>query len=260
MMSTNKVKIIELIEGKPGILAPDLATALGIDVSDVYGEIREETKSGRFLAEKVDSPTYGRVTSYRPNPTFLGWKTPAKGNASTDSGAEAGTKAEKAIAFLRSNKGVATMQEMHEAMGLEEKQYPIWYLETAIKKGYIERDGKGWRLGNVTAAKKSAPARPPVIEGNAKLAESKPAKHPAVPKTTREKPASPALPLVANGKATQRQKPAHIPQDSVVSSMSVAGLQIILWGRGALVVSANDNTVELAPDQAKALRAFVELT
>jgi len=45
----------------------------------------------------------------------------------------------------------------------------------------------------------------------------------------------------------------------VTSSLSVGGLQIIAWESGNIVVSADDGVIDLVPEQAKALVAFVSL-
>jgi hypothetical protein len=70
-------------------------------------------------------------------------------------------------------------------------------------------------------------------------------------------------PAKVSPRPAAKAKPAKTPtaraQDDVVSSMSVGGIQLILWRAGNLVISANDNTVDLQPDQARALRAFVGL-
>jgi hypothetical protein len=79
------------------------------------------------------------------------------------------------------------------------------------------------------------------------------------PPQARTEVAKPAARPAIAAKPQKAASAARSVQDDVLSSMSVGGVQIIQWRTGNLVVSANDNTVDLHPDQARALRAFVGL-
>jgi hypothetical protein len=224
-MKTFKESVLALISAKPGIQDTEIATELNYDVDEVYPVIRAEVLNQQVLVENVGT----KNRTFRMNTAHLGWKSPQTGSAPA-AAASTQTKPEKAIAYIEKH-GPVTTKQLKVAMGLKPKEVPSQYLGAALKHGKIERDGDNWFLGTAVSAKPATPEKASAVA-------------PAASRTSRK---------------TAPVKPAHIPQDAVVSSMSIGDLRLIFWKGGNLVVSANDNTIDLAPVQVNALRAFVAL-
>lgn len=244
-MSTFKEQVMNLIKQRQGIREDEIAAELECDLDEIYPAIRIETQQRQVLVEKVDGPGGRKFSAYRMNPAFLGWSTAgAASSVATDSTVaavvdDARSKVDKAIDFLKANNGRASSAQLKKAMGLKDEYTPSQYLGPATRSGKVARDGEDWVLGAGAAAaeKRVAPASRPIAV-----------------------PAAAPVPASKTVKPTRPVKPAHIPQDAVRSSLSIGDLKIIQWKSGNLAISANDNTVDLQPAQAKALTAFVELT
>jgi hypothetical protein len=249
-MSTTKEQTLEAIRKTPKLRNVQIADAIDCDIDEVNTVLRELVQSTQLLAEKVEAPNGLKDIGYSINPAYLGWTTGAPAASNPNSSwrapgkgveqAEAAgrTKVQMAIDYLTAH-DTATDDQLRDAMGLETKYTPSQYLGPAVKSGRITRDGKNWRLG--TGVK-------PV---NVRHASTQ---------TEKARPPAPATGAAMAAKLPRKPAPPHIPQNAVVSSLAIGDLQIIEWQAGNLVISANDNTVDLKPAQVKALTAFVTLT
>jgi len=251
-MATDRERILELVGRRPGIGTVQISDALDLDVEVVDAELIAAIGRGHVQDEETTIGDRKR-TGYRIK-AGLGWTGPAKSNAAAAAispapaaakpvqekqatALPAMTKVAKAIAYLTQHRS-ASKEALKAAMGLKSNECPSQYLKSATVKGLVSRDGQFWHIGPGEAA-----AASPLPSAAPERTEP-----PAVPQPARAVPHSP------------RRQTGNLPQTGVLSSLAIGDLRIILWVSGNLVVSANDNTVELRPEQMKALRAFVELT
>jgi hypothetical protein len=255
MMDTRRERILAAIKKRPGMRDLQIADSADCNVDDVNKELLTLVQSGQVRAMKIEAENGQKVNGYWINEAFLGWNTPGRA-AAPSSGSAADddhlatvmsrkkvTKVDRAVACVLANDGVATSEQLQEAMGLPEGSKVRPYVKPALDDGRLLFQDGTWRL------QKSTPNAPPAQ-----------VKTPTLTKSEKEtKPVTRAKPTVSPVRAKEPGNPGQEHHDAVQSSMSIGGLQIIVWQRGGLVVSANDGTVELRPEQATALRAFVGL-
>lgn len=238
MAATFNDKVKTVIKANPGVQLESLMQQFSCDAVDLKKMLDEPVRRGEINSELVTSESGLKTYSYRMNPAYVGWGAPGQMNQPAGAApVDQKSKVQKAVDYLQAN-GSATSSELSIAMGLDTTRYTAaQFLGNAIKRGAIARDGNRYITGTGIAA------TPSTTRGKKEGS------------TTASQPI--AVPSFVAAKSV---KPAHIPQDSVASSMCVGGLQILAWERsGHLVISANDNTVDLAPGHVRALRAFIGL-
>lgn len=258
-MKPFREQVLDLAKGKPGIRDDEIAAALECDLDEVYPAIRTDILEARVLAENVDA----RHRSYRMNSNFLGWKPPATGTGAPMAKADERqssnqevpmqsrekSKLDKAVDFIRA-RGVATDDDLRPVLGIGANVYPTSYLKMALQRGDVVKEGGEWRPGSGkplrSLTKPASPAQPGKKRNTA----------PAIQKV--DAPAS--APTLWPGGPTAAPARRQQSQAGVANSLAIGELKIIAWDSGNLVISANDNTIDLNPLQVKALRAFVELT
>jgi hypothetical protein len=245
MSDQHKDKVIALLTRRPDLRITQISDALDIDSSEIEACVSTLVESGDVMAKNLPVQAGGTVMAFRINPSSLAWKAPTmplvvKPNELT--------KGERALAFLKEN-GTSTRSALADAMGIATTSYPSSFLKSQLKSGEIVKEGDMYALGQGKGYV-HVPAPDKRVRANHQT-PSPTVESPLVTiKSITEK--------VIKARNTQPKKPAPIA-NTVVSSMSIGDLQIITWATGNLTVTANDNTVELAPVQAKALTAFIGL-
>ena len=265
-MKTIKQQMLDLIAERPGINTIEIADELNIDIEMVENKLYEPTRARVVLTELFPAPNGRTLFKYRmanaaskppaaapsapripqftatsrlPVAKRIETKAIAKDEVKDETPQKAMSKVDMAIAWLKEN-GSGSSTDLAKAMGLDTRKGNVSaFIKGAVKNGRIERDGNLWKLGT--------PGMPP--EAPAANAEPTQKNWLTERLENRKRPATKRL-----------KKPAHIPQSAVVSSIHLAGLQLVEWERGNFTISANDNVVDLTKEQAGVLRLFVGLT
>lgn len=245
MSDQHKSEVIALLTRRPDLRMGQISDALDIDLAEIEACVSTLVEAGDVMAKNLPVQAGGTVMAFRINPSSLAWKAPA---APLDIQQKELTRVERAIAFLEKN-GTATKEALSEAMGINpKKSHPTSYLAIQLKSREIVRNGDLYSLGQ-GKAQAYVPAPDKTARASHQFSMARcPA--PVTITSITEK--------VIKARKTQPKKPAPIA-NAVASSISIGDLQIISWAQGNLTLTANDNTVELAPVQAKALTAFIGL-
>lgn len=255
MSDQHKDAVIALLTRRPDLRMGQISDALDIDLAEIEACVSALVEAGDVMTKDLPVTAGGTVMVFRINPSSLAWKAPA---APMDVPTKELTKVDRAIAFLKKN-GTSTKEALSEAMGINHrKSHPTSYLALQLKSGAVVRKGTMYSLGQPKAGSLTPAGQKAVDDIKRLVTEAathfqtrlKPEPAPATIKSITDK--------VIKARKAQPNKPAPIA-NSVASSMSIGDLQIIAWTKGNLTLTANDNTVELAPVQAKALTAFIGL-
>ncbi|OTP79447.1 hypothetical protein [Caballeronia sordidicola] len=151
----------------------------------------------------------------------------------TEAAPATGTKAERAMAYLRTCPNeTAKRADLAAAIGVEPSDI-VAYLKPALTNGRIARDGNLFSIGvepEPHESKRAAPA----------------------PKKTVNDRSQPAPKAVAQVSAA---KPNLLP----IATMSVSDFSVAVWPDGAMQVHTGGATLELSALQMGALKMFLEL-
>ncbi|QGZ56714.1 hypothetical protein [Paraburkholderia acidiphila] len=149
------------------------------------------------------------------------------------------SRSEQAVAYLRAN-GPATGAQLLTALGIQSKGGITPFIGPGLQRGEIVKDGNRYALpchlvGHLPTQRASAaPAE----------THSQPA-----PKDSAEKPAAPAAP--ASSTPAPERKPDF--------TLSADETLVVAWPDGSVTVQRGGVFVELTPNEARLLRAFVGL-
>lgn len=161
----NDQQIYLLIAKIPKIRAVQVADALDAPLEDATGALDALIAVGDLVASSGFSPNGMACTLYDFSDEFRRSKEhrallsmlPA---AENDMAGLAGlSQVNRAIEFVRRN-GVATTEQLHNAMGLADGQYVSRYLGAAVRTGKLSKDGRDYMLGH-GAPRAAKPARAP---------------------------------------------------------------------------------------------------
>lgn len=150
------------------------------------------------------------------------------------------SRSEQAIAYLREN-GPSTSKQLLTALGIESKAGITPFIEPGLRRGEIVKDGNHYAL-------------PCQLVGHLPASEPEPA---SAPPETHVAPEAP-VPVEEQIK-TDAPAPTIAPVRKPDFTLSADETLVIAWPDGSVTVQRGGVFVELTPNEARLLRAFVGL-
>ncbi|WP_321895985.1 hypothetical protein [Paraburkholderia heleia] len=149
------------------------------------------------------------------------------------------SRSEQAVAYLRAN-GPATGAQLLTALGIQSKGGITPFIGPGLQRGEIVKDGNRYALPcHLVGQLPTQPASAASAETHSQPSPTAPA----------EKPAEPSAPAAA----------APAPERKPDFTLSADETLVVAWPDGSVTVQRGGVFVELTPNEARLLRAFVGL-